>query len=202
MIRRALEIRDPQARHAVESLRRGLVAIDCGANVGNVTAAFAARNAEVYAFEPNPAAYRVLEARFARASRVHCSPAAVTTRDGTAKLYLHRNSASDPVKWSTGSSLYPEKGNVDPDAAVEVQTIDLSRFIASLGRPVHLLKLDVEGAEIEVLERLLDTGQLRHIRHVLVELHDRNIQSLEGPGAALRARLSGEGLDHVLLDWL
>ena len=202
MIRRALKIRDPQAQAAVESLRRGLVAIDCGANVGNVTAAFAARKAEVYAFEPNPAAYRVLTARFARDAHVHCSPLAVAARDGMATLYLHRNSASDPVKWSTGSSLYPEKGNVDRDAGVEVQTIDLSRFIASLGRPVHLLKLDVEGAEIEVLERLLDTGQLRDIRHVLVELHDRKIQSLEGPGAVLRGRLAQEGLDHVLLDWI
>jgi FkbM family methyltransferase len=202
MKRRLLKIRDPQARKAVESLRRGHVAIDCGANVGNVTAVFAARHADVFAFEPNPIAYEALAARFAGDGRVRCSPAAVTARDGDAKLYLHRDAASDPLKWSAGSSLFADKGNVDADTAVDVETVDLSRFLDSLGRPVQVLKLDVEGAEIEVLERLLDTGRLREIAHVLVEMHDNKIPSLERPGAELRARLAAERLDNVLLDWV
>ena len=202
MRRRLLKIGDPQARKAIASLRRGHVAIDCGANVGNVTALFAARHADVHAFEPNPTAYPFLSKRFADVPDVECTPAAVTLADGTAKLYLHRNAGSDPLKWSAGSSLYADKGNVDPDAAVEVRTIDLSRFIASLDRPVQVLKLDIEGAEIEVLGGLLDTGQLHQIPHVLVEMHDNKIPSLERPGAELRARLRAERLDNVLLDWI
>ena len=41
-------------------LGRGDLAIDCGANVGHVTAALARTGAEVHAFEPNPQAFSAL----------------------------------------------------------------------------------------------------------------------------------------------
>ena len=177
VFRRTFRIRDAGARQAIRSLRRGQVAIDCGANVGEVTALFASRRAEVYAFEPNPDAYAVLLERFASTLRVRCVRSAVAATDSVAKLYLHRNAATDPLRWSTGSSLYAEKGNVDSSTAIDVETVDLSRFIAELERPVQVLKLDIEGAEIDVLGRLLDSGQLREIRHV-VNMHDNKVREL------------------------
>jgi FkbM family methyltransferase len=179
-----------------------MVAIDCGANVGEVTVLLARRGAEVHAFEPNPEAYGVLLERVRGYPRVRCSRTAVAATDGVGKLYLHQDAASDPVRWSAGSSLYAEKGNVDRNTAIDVDTIDLSRFIAELGRPVQLLKLDIEGAEIEVLGRLLDSGQLAGIRHVLVEMHDTKIPNLTAAGTRLRERLAHEGHEHVLLNWV
>jgi FkbM family methyltransferase len=186
---------------AFRSLRPGDLAIDCGANVGHVTALLAKQGADVVAFEPNPNAFVLLAERFARNPRVDCRPQAASTRAGTARLYLHVDATEDPVKWSVGSSLLGAKPNVDEHSWVDVETIDLDEFVMALGRPVKLLKLDVEGSEIEILDRLISSGRLDEIDHVLVEMHDTRIPGLEQAGADLRKRLAAPRFAHVQLDW-
>jgi FkbM family methyltransferase len=187
-------------RAAFRGLRRGAVAVDCGANIGRVTALLAERGADVYAFEPNPHAFAVLERRFTANPRVRCLPQAVTATAGVARLYLHIEAQDDQVTWSTGSSLFAAKPNVDPAMFVDVETIDLDAFLDGLG-DVQVLKLDVEGAEIEILERLLESGRLAAIEHVLVEMHDRRIPGLEERGDKLRERLGVPAYRHVRLFW-
>lgn len=181
--------------------RRGEVAIDGGANVGRIAARLARRGGIVYAFEPNPHAFEVLQRRFARRPNVVCRNQAVYDEPGSMRLHLHTASVADPVKWSTGSSLLGEKDNVDPEAGVEVEVIDLAAFIESLDRHVKALKLDVEGAECRILERLIDTGLIHRIDHVFVEMHDHRIASLREPAERVARRLAEGGLDHVHLDW-
>jgi FkbM family methyltransferase len=189
-------------RRIFRDLRPGEVAVDCGAHTGRVTAVLAGRGAEVYAFEPNPHAFAVLEARFAQERAVHCLQQAVAETDGNAPLYLHARAVENPVGRATGSSLLATKGNVDPDTSVDVETVDLARFLAELGRPVALLKLDIEGMELPVLRRLVETGRIEHIRHVLVEMHDRAAGGgRTSEGAAVRALLEGPRYGHVRLDW-
>lgn len=179
------------------------LAIDCGANVGRVTARLAEGGARVYAFEPHPDAFRALRERFADNPRVVCIEKAVHDRAGTARLHFHRESAEDPLKWSTGSSLDAGKRNVDPENFATVETVDLAEFVLGLGRRVALLKIDVEGVEVEILNRLLDTGAVRLVDRVLVETHERKMPNLVEPVARLRRRLAEEGLaDIVRLDWV
>jgi FkbM family methyltransferase len=191
-----------ELRGVFRALGRGSLAVDCGANVGRVTALLAARGAEVYAFEPNPHAFDVLAQRFASNPRVHCVAKAVAATEGKARLHLHVDALEDQLTWSTGSSLLATKPNVDPSTFVEVETVDLDTFLHDLGRIVRVLKLDVEGAEIEILERLLETDRLRSVEHVLVEMHDRRIPGLERRGAELRRRLDASAYGHVHLDWV
>jgi FkbM family methyltransferase len=191
-----------EMRAVFRGLRPGTLAVDCGANVGRVTALLAERGADVYAFEPNPHAFAVLEQRFAANARVRCLPQAVTATAGVAQLHPHVDAQADPLVWSTGSSLFGTKPNVDADRFVEVETIDLDAFLDAFGRPVQVLKLDVEGSEVEILERFLESGRLTAIEHVLVEMHDRRIPGLEERGAALRRRLGDPTYRHVHLDWI
>lgn len=187
---------------AALGVARGDVAIDCGANVGNVTAALARRGAFVHAFEPNPVAFAALAERFADLSSVTLHPRAVLERSGTVRLYLHVDAAEDPVGASVGSSVLPFKGNVDEQRYVEVEAIDLSEFVLALSEPVKLMKIDVEGAECPIVNRLIDTGAIDRTETVLVELHDRHIPELSRDCAALRKRLQREGLEsRVLTDW-
>ncbi|TMV53643.1 FkbM family methyltransferase, partial [Thioclava sp. BHET1] len=51
-------------------LRPGDLAIDCGANMGVVTAVLAETGAEVVSFEPDPFAFEQLQLRFGDHSRV------------------------------------------------------------------------------------------------------------------------------------
>ena len=188
-------------RRVFRDVRPGELALDCGAHVGNVTEALAARGAEIYAFEPNPHAFAVLEERFAAMPAVHCRQQAVSVTDGRAALYLHARSAESPVAWASGSSLIATKGNVDPETFVDVETVDLDAFLASLARPVALLKLDIEGMELPVLRRLAETGRIGAIRHVLVEMHDRaSGGGVTSEGAAVRELIAR--FPHVRLDWV
>jgi len=201
-VRRAVRPTALDRRVAALGIAPGDLAIDCGANVGDVTAAFASRGAFVHAFEPNPAAFAVLAERFGDTPAVQLHPQAVLDRAGPVRLYLHVDAVEDPVGASVGSSLLPFKGNVDEERYVEVDAIDLSEFVLALPQAVKVVKIDVEGAECPVVNRLIDTGAIGRTETVLVELHDRHIPELARDYAALRERLRRDGLEsRVLTDW-
>jgi FkbM family methyltransferase len=189
-----------ELREALSHLGPAAVAVDCGANVGDVTALFASTGARVIALEPNPVAFARLAERFAGEARVRCLHAAAATEDGTALLYLHEEAERDPLRYSTGSSLVATKKNVDAGSSIAVETIDLDALLAGLGR-VAVLKLDIEGTEVPVLERLLDTGRLESIDIVVVEMHDGHADELVERSSVLRDRLAEPAYAHVRLDW-
>lgn len=183
------------------SLREGDIAVDCGANVGHYTAIMARSGATVYAFEPNPHAFEVLAARFRGASNVHCLQQAVYTENARLPLYFHESAAADPIYWSTGSSLLSTKPNVNVTRFVEVEAIDFADFVEALGRPVVLVKMDVEGAEAKVLARLIDWGTVKKIRHLLVETHDQRLPEIAPEMERVRRLIRDRGLSNVDLGW-
>lgn len=178
------------------------IAIDCGANRGLVTRVMAANGARVHAFEPNPVAYeRLIEATRGMPS-VTCYNKAVLDRPGRMQLYLHLNFDRNPERFSERSSLYAEKVNVDESRAVDVEVVDLVEFIMGLDRPVKLLKIDIEGAEYELLEGLIDRGAIERIGRVFVETHADSIPSLVPKDVALREKIGRLGLqERIDLEW-
>lgn len=186
---------------AVSRLGPGDIAIDCGANVGRFTLAMAESGATVYAFEPNPDAFAQLTRNLAGFSDVHLYQKAVADRPGTVKLYLHKFAESDPVKWSTGSSLLEFKGNVRRDTFVNVEAVDFAAFLLSLDRPVALVKMDIEGAEVSVLERLVEAGLHDRIGQAFVEVHDGKMRELAEGTDRLRRLLRERGINHIDLCW-
>lgn len=186
---------------AVAELSEGDVALDCGANLGLFTTRMAESGATVHAFEPNPDAFRKLAEVTSGYPNVVLHQAAVTTEPGDVKLYLHKYADDDPEYWSSGSSLLAEKSNVREDNAVTVEGIHLATFIRELGKPVRLLKMDIEGAEVGVLNQLLDEGLHDSVQQAFVEVHDRRIKTLAEPTQALRERLASLGASQFRLDW-
>lgn len=186
---------------AVAELTPDDVAIDCGANVGKFTVPMARTGAEVHAFEPNPDAFRALSEATAAYPNVVLHQAAVTTEPGPVELYLHKWAEDDPVHWSASSSLLADKSNVRQDKSVTVEGIVLNHFLRELGRPVKILKMDVEGAEVELLNHLLDEGLHESVEYAFVEVHDRRVARLAGPTQQLRERLESLGATQFRLDW-
>lgn len=186
---------------AAAALEAGDVAIDCGANVGLYTVKMAAKGARVFAFEPDPAAHAKLLEATHEYPNITVYNAAVTTQPGPVKLYLHKWADQDPVYWSTGSSLLESKNNIRKDRCVEVEGIVLADFIANLEAQVKLLKMDIEGAEVDVLNQLLDRDLHTRIEAAFVEVHDRRIATLRAPTRQLRERLERLQADHFRLDW-
>lgn len=186
---------------AAARLRAGDIAIDCGANVGLYTLPMARSGATVHAFEPNPHAFAKLSEAMAGFPNVHLYQKAVAGDAGTVRLYLHEFADDDPVKWSTGSSLLSFKGNVREDTFVEVEAVDFVEFLKQIGGPIALVKMDVEGAEVAILERLLESGMADRIGLAFVEVHDRKVPELAERTDRLRALLRERGVTNIDLSW-
>lgn len=185
----------------VAGLGPGDIAIDCGANVGKFTVPMARTGATVYAFEPNPDAYSRLVECTAAYPNVTTFQAAVTTTPGPVKLFLHKYASDDPLHFSTGSSLVGTKRNVRQDRYEMVEGIQFSEFLKQLGARVRLLKMDIEGAEVGVINQLLDDGLHQGIDQAFVEVHDRQIRALAAPTRQLRERLLAMRATQFRLDW-
>ena len=126
------------------SISPGDVVIDCGANIGDVSAYFLSRGAVVHSFEPNPSAYNILRERFKDNKNVICINKAVSDRDGAAKLFLHEHAKQNQVKYSTGCSMVSDKINVNEDDFLIVGVTDLCNYISNINKKVKFLKIDIE----------------------------------------------------------
>lgn len=148
-------------------LRPGDVFYDIGANVGYLTivgAKLVGPRGKVYAFEPVPTNIAALRRNLSlnNFATVSIVQQAVSSTAGRQQLIL----AADPG----GAAL--SVADRPPDAAgamdVEVTTLDL--FLQQVGgRPPGLVKIDVEGAEINVLQGMAMTIE-RCRPAVLVEI--------------------------------
>ena len=70
-----------------------------------------------------------------------------------------------------GTTIFGDRIDAKVDAKCSVEVIDLIEFVQALDRRVKILKIDIEGAEFEIIEKLLDTGIYRKIDYIFCETH-------------------------------
>ncbi|WP_185020806.1 FkbM family methyltransferase [Histidinibacterium lentulum] len=179
----------------------GGLCIDLGANLGVWTRRMAAASDRVIAFEPDPWTAQRLRENVADLPNVTVIEAAAGIRGGRAALYRSRQFEEDRETRSESSSLLSAKSNVDPASGVDVDVIDFPGFISDLDRDIAVLKVDIEGAEVELLEVLLDHPVLSRIGHLFVETHEDRIPDLAARTAALRARARRVAGPVINMDW-
>jgi FkbM family methyltransferase len=132
------------ARLFLDYLRPGMVALDCGAHIGEYTALFASvvgPDGEVHAFEPDPRVFRILLENIRRngLGNVRAWQKALGEMEGVARFRL----ATD----ATRSALAPLAPDADGET-VEVAVTTLDAYVEDVGlKRVDALKVDVEGAE-------------------------------------------------------
>jgi FkbM family methyltransferase len=139
--------------------------IDCGSNVGMSVLFFKKRfpNARVIGIEADPETFRMLEenVKANRLADVTLHNKAVADKDGTISFYMNPGNPGD-LGMSTIS-----QGHLPTE--VVVPAVRLSSLIAN--ESVDFLKLDIEGAETEVIDELDRNGALRQIDQMVVEYH-------------------------------
>ncbi len=193
---------EPELAAMLNSAVKGNLVIDAGANVGRMSFILGLRGAIVHAFEPNPVAFEMLSRNLGNWPNITLHNAAVSNCDGEASLYLHELHKENEVAFSTGSSLKAEKTNVLQNETVSVQTVDLARFINSLPQSIHLMKMDIEGAEVDVIPHLVAQGSFDHIENAVIETHERKNPLLRDATEAMRKLIQDAGLSsRVRLDW-
>ena len=177
------------------------VIVDCGANVGDMTSRFARTGASVFAFEPNPLCYAILRKRFSLTPNVRCFNEGVMDRECILSLSCPAASA----EWDALDATVASSFNVDgaAQATSDVRCISLSDFIMSLRKPVKLVKMDIEGSEIQVLNCLLDSKAVDLVELIVVETHEKQQPDLLDATDALRQRIKDCGLEKkIRLDWI
>jgi FkbM family methyltransferase len=136
------------------------VILDLGSHIGTSIVFFRQRHprAEIHGFEPDPDTFALLQANVGALEGVTIDPRAVAGGPGDAVLNASRNTLA--------SSLVARGGN---GHTVAVRTVGLDGIIEELGlERVDLLKLDIEGAEYDVLA---NAARLGTVQAIVGELH-------------------------------
>jgi FkbM family methyltransferase len=199
--RHLTEAVEREFRAVVGRLTSRSLALDLGANVGEYTKILANNAGKVVAFEPDPYAFGLLQANTRHLPNVELIQAAVSTESGTITLYRRQDYDEDPTAHSQGSSLYSSKDNIDEHNHFDVRCIDIVQFIEDLDREVALIKIDIEGAEVPILERLLESPAAARIGHVFVETHEFKIPELYRRTERLRKLARKITEPRVHLNW-
>lgn len=199
--RRARGAAQARFRAVVAGLGPGDLVIDLGANLGDVSATLAATGAEVIAFEPDPFAFGRLAERLGGMANVRLVNAAAGDRAGVLPLFRHRGFEAAPERRSLASSLLADHAEVGGEPAARVEVVDFPAFVAGLDRDVALVKIDIEGAEVALMEVLLDHPAAARIGLIVVETHERALPGLAARTRVLRARTRGQVRPEVNWDW-
>lgn len=149
--------------------------IDAGAHIGMATLYFKKifPAAQIIAIEPLPQNVEWLEMNVwqNQLSDVEIVPAALAAHEGIADLYFD----TAPQPWLISASFTEGAwSHTQQSEKVVVPTLPLASF---LEEPVDFLKLDVEGAEEEVLYAARE--HLHQIKHCMIEYHPSATQSLD-----------------------
>lgn len=149
------------------------IALDLGANVGDLTALMARGGATIHAYEPEPATFALLCERFAGQGNVTAHNAAVSDFDGTANLVLPASFADQPRSASKAASITHDRYRTGDHFETETPVVDIVAMMRALPRPPKLVKVDIEGAEWTILDALRKAGLLTGGMRLFVETHER-----------------------------
>ena len=165
---------DPVRRAILSRFAQRRFFIDCGGMKGQSVRKFKLEfdpkeRYIVHTFEPNPR----FESCYDGLSNHVLHRAGVWVSDGEMSFYLDRGDGE-------GSSLLESKRTGDLDFAdpERIRTVDLSGWLAEnfTKSDYVILKLDIEGAEFEVLEKMLEDGTMKLIDELFIEWHWEKVQ--------------------------
>lgn len=127
-----------------ECIKKGDTVIDVGANIGYYTIIFSKLVGEagkVYAFEPDPVNFSILKKNIElnHCENVIAEQKAVSHKTGPLKLYVNNENRGDHRIYDSG----------DTRKTVTIEAIQLDDYVKA---PINFLKMDVQGAEVFVLE--------------------------------------------------
>lgn len=153
------------------------VVFDVGGYKGEwATAIFARFVCRIEIFEAVPEFATKLEEKFAFNPKISVHPVALGASDGSTVIH---------VRSDVSSTQFAPAGSHKSHVVVR----DVASFVSPKPATVDLLKLNVEGGEYAILERLLDAGLMPSIRYLQVQFHD-HIPGAERRLAGIESRLA------------
>ena len=146
--------------------------IDLGANEGQTILHFFShdwvqnpRDYECFAFEPIH--FEQWEKIIEEHPNVQVIEKIAWLYDGTIKLAVHPNTIS--------SSLLPEKVDYTANNLVEYPCIDFSEWIKQFKGEKVILKINIEGGEFELLEKMIADKTISVVTNLYIEWHNEKL---------------------------
>lgn len=150
----------------IKNVSSGSVALDIGAHIGFYTlllSKLVGSEGRVYSFEPLPENHRLLRenVELNHCQNVTLVQKAILSQSGVIRVTVPGN---EPVPGSV--SLTTDYGT----PPIQVEGVTLDEFGEQIGGAIHLVKMDVEGAEHDVLLGGRETIH-KHRPVLMIELH-------------------------------
>lgn len=164
------------------------VVVDVGANLGYFTVLAAATvgdTGQVFAFEPDPANFALLEAN-ARLNcvqhRITAVQAGLDSAGGEGRLFLSEDNLGDHQIFSSQ----------DTRSSLPITLLDGAEFLAPKLQRLDLLKIDTQGSEYRVMCGLMPLLlQLPQPPRVIIELTPLSLRQAGASGRSLIELLAG-----------
>lgn len=153
----------------LDALEEGACFVDVGANIGYFTVLAAQRvgaSGQVIAFEPDPANFELLaqSIQLNGFGHVNAVQAGLAADNQTALLHLSDDNYGD-------HQLFPREGEGVVRNSVTVELINGAHYLSKHAGQVHVIKVDVQGAEYQVMKGLMPwLSSLARQPHILIEL--------------------------------
>jgi FkbM family methyltransferase len=179
----------------------GDVCLDLGANLGLFTEKLARTGALVHAYEPDPYAFDIAFKRVGHLPNVVLHPEAVAMTGGTFTMRRSVKFDRKPAA-ATGSSTIvfdsPKKFKSD---GFDVTVRAFRDVLAGIGRPVAIVKMDIEGAEFDILRDIFANPADFDIDALYCETHERSVYAEFAEIDRMRRASDALARPHINLYW-
>lgn len=176
--------------------------IDFGSHLGFVSQYVHDKfNCKIYAFEANPACFKVLRERFKNNKNIKVFNYAVSNKDGHSNFYLtKRNKINEnSILHAGGGSLDITKNNINRNNKITVKTKNVKKILSKF-KKISILKMDIEGWEYIVLPEILKN--INKINKIVCEFHLKSkTQKKKYKNIQKRIRLNKK-LNRKIFAWI
>lgn len=153
------------------------IVFDVGGYKGDFTAdMFCKYNCNFYVFEPVSEFYEIIERKFSNNHKVKTFAFGLAHEEKFITISLEDNA----------SSIYL--------SGKKSETIELKSIVEFVRQEsiavIDLVKINIEGGEYDLLEALLNEGEIKRFKNIQVQFHDFLFDNAEGRMEMIQARLS------------
>jgi len=151
-------------QYAFEPTGETPLIIDCGSNIGISILFFKMLlpRSKIIGFEPDKETFELLSRNI--------------TENGLSDVCLHNMAVSSTTGHVTFYSNSRSRGSllmslVKERIAGDARQVPCATLSSFVQEPIDLLKVDIEGAEMDVMRELTASGALKHVNAMLMEFH-------------------------------
>lgn len=154
-----------------------VIFFDLGANLGEITKRVenfkVKKNIKIFSFEPDIENFKTLENKFKENKNITLENKAVWNYNGKINFSIGRcnHRTNSKITKIINDRNYDEKKYIN---TCEVDCVDLCDYIDNLNLSEDdfvAIKMDIEGAEYEVLNHMIEKNGIKNIDLLLIEFH-------------------------------